>query len=417
MMSVKTRLPTIDPNISTKDQQLSSVAFLGQLALSGIVLDELFMQAASMLRQTLPVQFVMIWDLRADQLFQLRTATGPSDGATQFGRAAIEANSLEHFTIVSPDPLVIEDLKTETRFQPPEHYLEQGMTSGLSMLMGTVESSYGVIEVFSRKSQIFSQNDIFFMQSIANILATALQREQLQDVASSVPPDGMKSTDAENYEIKNRLNESRERERLRLAQELHDAPIQDLYGFLYQLDDLKDFLKGTAGEKIVAEYSETLQRVVNSLRGICKELRPPSLSPFGLEVAIRDHLEKFHDQNPQIEIHLELMRDQQILSDGLRLNLFRIYQQAISNVARHSAASEVHIRFRWDDNTIILEVEDNGRGFEIPKHWVEFVREEHFGLVGIAERVESMRGKLEIHSAFGSGTLVRAIVPRQEPHV
>ena len=180
---------------------------------------------------------------------------------------------------------------------------------------------------------------------------------------------------------------------------------------IYQLDDLRDVLKDLEEEKILDECDHTLHRVVNSLRTICRELRPPSLSPFGLEVAIRDHVEKFRDQNPDIQVNLDLMQDRQVLSDSVRLALFRIYQQAIHNVARHAQASEVHIRFLWDEETIILEVEDNGIGFEVPDNWMKLAREEHFGLLGIAERVESIRGKLEIMSALGSGTLIRAIAP------
>jgi signal transduction histidine kinase len=82
------------------------------------------------------------------------------------------------------------------------------------------------------------------------------------------------------------------------------------------------------------------------------------------------------------------------------------------NVARHAQATEVHVRFRWDDEMIILEVEDNGRGFEVPPQWMDLVLEDHFGLLGIAERVESIRGKLEIISAPGSGTLIRTLIPR-----
>jgi two-component system sensor histidine kinase DegS len=106
------------------------------------------------------------------------------------------------------------------------------------------------------------------------------------------------------------------------------------------------------------------------------------------------------------------MRDQQVLSDSLRLSLFRIYQEAIQNVARHAQATEIYIRFRWDDEAILLEIEDNGEGFDVPKNWVDLVRDEHFGLLGMAERVESSRGKLEVQSTLGDGTLVRAIVPR-----
>jgi signal transduction histidine kinase len=210
------------------------------------------------------------------------------------------------------------------------------------------------------------------------------------------------------YSIRSRLIESIERERLRLAQELHDIPIQDLYGLIYQLDDLQD----SDGGKSLDEFKHTLYKVVNSLRATCRELRPPSLSPFGLEVAIRDHMEKFCDKNPTIEVHLDLMPDKQALSDSLRLTLFRIYQQAIHNVARHAEATEVHIRFRWDDEIIILEIEDNGKGFDVPEQWADLAGEEHFGFLGIAERVESVGGKLEILSAVGSGTLIRTLIPR-----
>jgi two-component system sensor histidine kinase DegS len=178
---------------------------------------------------------------------------------------------------------------------------------------------------------------------------------------------------------------------------------------IYQLDELREALNEPEAEKTLDECDHTLHRVVNSLRTICRELRPPSLSPFGLEVAIRDHMEKFRDQNPELHVSLELIPDKQALPDSMRLTLFRIYQQAVLNVARHSQASEAYIRFRWDDKTVILEVEDNGVGFEAPESWVELAREQRFGLLGIAERVESLRGKLEIHSALGGGTLVRVI--------
>jgi two-component system sensor histidine kinase ComP len=209
-----------------------------------------------------------------------------------------------------------------------------------------------------------------------------------------------------------RLIENIEKERLHLAQDLHDSPIQDLYGLIYQLDDLQDGLVDPDGGKIVVEFQYTLHKVVNSLRTICGELRPPSLSPFGLEVAIRDHVEKFCDMNSTIQVNVELMPDKQVLSDSLRLSLFRIYQQAIENVARHAEATEVHVRFSWDEKMIILEVEDNGKGFDVPKQWEDLALQDHFGLLGMAQRVESIGGKLEIRSAAGNGALIRTLVPR-----
>jgi signal transduction histidine kinase len=375
----------------------------------------------------LAVDYVSIWELDGNhQTVSLKASTGRKEGSTDNTRKPLEPNSLEDFTLTSQNPVLIENLNEETRFHVSNPILEHGAVSGISVRLGAIEKPLGVIEIFTLQPQIFSLEDGTFLQSAGNILGLVMRQKRLEAELSaenrrlrqqlaevqSVPQSGRFEWDS--YEIKNRLSESREKERLRLAQELHDVPIQDLYGLIYQMDDLKDVLRDPDGERILEEHGKILNRIVNSLRTICGELRPPSLSPFGLEVAIRDHVEKLRDQNSDIQIHLDLMRDQQILSDSLRLNLFRIYQQAISNVIRHAEATDVYIRFRWDDDLIILEVEDSGKGFEVPKSWVELVREDHFGLVGLAERVESIRGKLEIVSALGEGTLVRAIVPRHK---
>ncbi len=422
-------LPTSFQNIHRKflddGQQQSAVIRLGQLALSDIALADLMTQAADLIAQTLAVEYVLLWELDADKSYvSLKAGIGWKEGSTDTTRKPLEPNSLESFTLTSQNPIMFENLQEETRFSSSSLLLDHGVVSGISLVVGTVEKPLGVIEVFARQLQIFSQEDCIFLQCVSNILGLAMDRKRLEadlarenrelrkQLAQAQPVTQSGHSEWDLYEIKNRLSESREKERLRLAQELHDVPIQDLYGLIYQMDDLKDILKEPDGERVLNEHSQILNRIVNNLRTICRELRPPSLSPFGLEVAIRDHVEKLHDQNPGINIQLQLMRDQQILSDSLRLNLFRVYQQAINNVMRHAEATEVHIRFGWDEDTIILEVEDNGKGFEVPKFWVQFVRRDHFGLVGLAERVEGIRGKLEIVSAPGQGTLVRAIVPR-----
>jgi signal transduction histidine kinase len=424
-MFLSTGFQKLNRKTSTKGQQQAATAYLGQLALSDTALADLMTQAAALIAQVLSVEYSLIWQLEADKAYLSQKAgSGWKEGAMDSSQMSIEPSSLESLTLQSQYPILVENFKDETRFQPSGLLLTHAVVSGISVLIGTAEKPYGILQVFSRQVQNFSQTDIYFLHSVANIIGSVmhLKRREMDLMtvneglakqlakAQSVTHSGYSGLDL--YEIKNRLIESTERERLRMAQELHDVPIQDLYSLIYQLDDLKDVLKDTESEKILEDHEHTLHRIVNSLRTICGELRPPSLSPFGLEVAIRDHVEKLRDQNADIKIHLELMRDQQLLSDSLRLCLFRIYQQAIHNVTRHAEATEVHIRFRWDADTIILEIEDNGIGFDVPRHWVELVRQEHFGLVGLAERMESIRGKLEVVSALGNGTLVRAIAPR-----
>jgi len=221
-----------------------------------------------------------------------------------------------------------------------------------------------------------------------------------------------KEMETELAEVQRRLTASREAERLHLAQELHDGPIQDLYGISYRLAELAPVLPDGAGLEQMAAVQATLQQVLRTLRAISVELRPPTLAPFGLEKAIRSHVEEFQKAHPELDIQLDLMADGQALPEPARLALFRIYQQALNNVARHAEASVVAIRLRLDTQHVTLEIQDNGHGFRIPPRRIMLVRQGHLGLAGIAERIESIGGRLNIVSAPGEGTLIRAVVPR-----
>jgi signal transduction histidine kinase len=424
-MSLTPEFQKIDSEVVEKKRQQEALLHLGRLALSEDKPADLMAQAVELIRSALRCDYSLIWEFPPGMETLLLVAqAGLGNGLENRLQIRPVSESLEGFTLASQSPVIVHNIMEEIRFKPLSMVLDHGAVCGAGIRIGGTVRPYGVIEVFSRQVQDFLPDDVRFLQIGAQIVGSILHSQRREENlvkenqqlkkemadAQSVTRSGHFQWDR--YDIKQLLIESRERERLRLAQELHDAPIQDLYGLIYQLDDLKDAVDDLQGRKIVDECEQTLQQTVNSLRTICRELRPPSLSPFGLEVAIRDHVEKFMDKNPDITVHLELMRDRQILSDSLRLSLFRVYQQAIHNVARHAQATEVHVRFRWDEETILLEIEDNGEGFEVPKNWIDLVRDEHFGLLGIAERVDSIHGKLEILSVLGDGTLIRAIVPR-----
>jgi PAS domain S-box-containing protein len=221
-----------------------------------------------------------------------------------------------------------------------------------------------------------------------------------------------KEMEAELAEVQRRLTDSLEAERLQLAQELHDGPIQDLYAISYRLAELAPALPDKAGLEQMAAVQTMLQQVLQTLRAISVELRPPTLAPFGLEKAIRSHVEEFQKSHPDLDVQLDLMSDGQALPEPVRLALFRIYQQALNNVVHHAEASSVAIRLGLDTQQVILEIQDNGQGFRVPPRRITLVRQGHLGLAGIAERAESIGGRLDIVSAPGEGTLVRVVVPR-----
>ena len=214
-------------------------------------------------------------------------------------------------------------------------------------------------------------------------------------------------------ELNSRLQNSMELERLHLAQELHDNPMQVLYSVNYRLEELRPKTDAETGEAL-KELKETIQGVLQDLRATAKELRPPTISSFGLENAIRSHAYDIQEKHPHLQIHLSLAHDQQSLPDTVRLALFRVLQQALANVVRHANATEVRIHFSFDAEETHLEISDNGKGFNVPSNWIEFVRQDHYGLAGAAERVNALGGVFQVESKPGS-TTVRVTIPWSDP--
>ena len=223
-----------------------------------------------------------------------------------------------------------------------------------------------------------------------------------------------KQMEAELAELERRLIDRREIDRLQLAQELHDGPLQDLNSAIYQLNPFQEWIKDEAGLLQLKATQDTLYQIIDTVRNICKELRPPALAPFGLEKAIRSHAGQIQEMHPELQIALDLVSDRQSLPEHVRLALFRIYQNALANVIRHANARHILIHFDMDAEQIILDIQDDGQGFKVPTRWIEWVRQGHFGLVGSAERAAALGGHLNIESQPGQGAAVRVVIPRQE---
>lgn len=219
------------------------------------------------------------------------------------------------------------------------------------------------------------------------------------------------AAEAELTELQRRLIDNAEAERLTLARELHDGPMQDLYAILFELDALHDGATTGDGDQRIRLIQNELQAVIQTLRATASHLRPPALSDFGLEKAIRSHVESVNRSQPGLDIQLNMMPDRQSLPDRVRLALFRIFQVAMANVLRHASASRVNVCLLVDENQAILEIKDNGRGFVAPEHMIQFARHGHLGLVGAAERAEAAGGKLEIETAPGEGTRIKVRIP------
>jgi PAS domain S-box-containing protein len=213
-------------------------------------------------------------------------------------------------------------------------------------------------------------------------------------------------------ETRRRLIESVEDERTRLARELHDGPVQDLYALTYQFSTLRESIKDEQGQASYARIRADLRRIINALKSRSVELRPPTLDPFGFNQAVASYTQIFRRRNRGLEVSLNLYADGQRLSKRAQLAIFRIYQQGLMNVVRHARATKVVVNFTQTDREIQLSIHDNGTGFDVPQNWIQLVRRGHLGLVGCNERAAAVGGKFEVESEPGEGTLLKVVLPR-----
>ncbi|RPJ38456.1 MAG: hypothetical protein EHM21_16835, partial [Chloroflexi bacterium] len=215
-------------------------------------------------------------------------------------------------------------------------------------------------------------------------------------------------------EVQRRLMQQREMERLDIARDLHDGVLQELtlIGFtLAEAMRMED--KDSRVEKL-NWVAENLKKQVGEIRAFCNQLRPPALAPFGLEKAIRSHIDEYQARYPALKIHLNLQADRQTLPEETRMALYRIFQEALNNVARHSNAGQLWINWVLEDQEVWLEIKDDGVGFEVPSDWGAHARSGHLGLVGMRERILAMGGEILIDSQPGQGTRVQVKIRRKE---
>jgi signal transduction histidine kinase len=201
-----------------------------------------------------------------------------------------------------------------------------------------------------------------------------------------------------------------ERERAHWARELHDETLQEFGALAIRLTAAR--AEGEL-ERIQAQIDEALAELntaADGLRGLITDLRPASLDQFGLEAALRtmgDRIQTLHELELELTIDLAYERGRRPtrLTPEIENVSYRLVQEALNNVVKHAGAQHVHVEVTEDERTVRVSVSDDGRGFTTT------ARHQGFGLLGMRERVALVDGSLEIESAPGKGTTLRAAVP------
>lgn len=210
-----------------------------------------------------------------------------------------------------------------------------------------------------------------------------------------------------------RLLTEREQERKHLAREIHDQVIQDLLSINYRLEDVggaeevvTDFLKDE-----IADIRDSIRMLVDDLRRICGNLRPPTIDSLGLGAALRSYTRDWSERTG-IAVNLELDPNLGRLPEPIELSIFRIVQEGLSNIRKHAQASAVQICLKHTSpRTLLIALADDGQGLNQHFDLAHLSAKGHYGLLGISERVTLLGGRLKLQNQAGGGLLLEVEIP------
>lgn len=216
------------------------------------------------------------------------------------------------------------------------------------------------------------------------------------------------STDYLRYTIR-----GQEKERARIARELHDTIAQDLRY-------CRSLAEKISEPHVRDELSEILEKSVTEVRSMSYNLAPPDVTRNALVANIMNLCQNFKEHSG-IDFRMVALEktDTSFLSEEENLNLYRIVQESLNNILKHAEASEVSILLRneigSEEKGLYIFISDDGIGFDTRKNYSSGTN--HFGLVGMKQRAEFINAKLEITSEFGEGSQIKLVKYRQSPDI
>jgi signal transduction histidine kinase len=368
-------------------RQLESLNEIGGAMVSELDLPRLLDLVARRLRELIGARLVTIALPAGDEL---RIETADGDGAEAFiglvfplrdsktGRV-LERGHSERVDSLLEDPEVHQDASRQ-----------MGARTGLYVPLVLRDAAIGVLVAHDKlgSDQRFDSADLRLAEQFADRAAIAV------DLSRRVARDAL-----------GRVVAGQEVERRRLARELHDETGQALTSILLGLRAVEEAGSADVLRKSVSDVRELVVATLQDVRKLAVQLRPAALDDFGLVPAL-ERLVQTYSETTGIAVELEAGLGEHRLPAELETTLYRIVQEALTNIVKHADATKVSVLLVLRERSVTAVIEDDGRGFD-PGN----TREDRLGLLGMRERAELHDGRLKIEAAEGSGTTLVVEMP------
>ncbi|HWQ23174.1 MAG TPA: GAF domain-containing protein [Gaiellaceae bacterium] len=368
-------------------RQLESLSEIGDAIASQIELDRILAVVADRLRELVAARLVLI--ALPDQPEILRVSAASGEGAEQLLGLRLELHASKAGRVLERG----RSERIDALLDDPE--VDQraarllGATTALYVPLTVRGKPIGVVVAHDKEGPDprFGEDDLRLAETLTARAATAV------DLSERVSRD-----------VVRRVVAAQELERRHLARELHDETGQALTSILLELKALEPMLESEAGRAAVAALRERVVSTLQGVRRLAVELRPAALDDFGLATALERLAETIRER-ASLQLDLELQLGEERLPGEIETTLYRIVQEALTNIVRHAQATRVSVVLRRAAGAVTAVVEDDGAGFD------PAAQHAGLGLVGMRERAALAGGRLTIEAAPGRGTTIVAEVP------
>ncbi len=350
-----TQVRKVEDQMLRFSQQQKVMAEFAQLALQERDVLKVMDECVSLLSQTLPIEMAKVLELLpGGQSLLLRAGVGWKEGLVGHAVVSADLNSQAGYTLISQKPVIVKDLSRESRFSGPSLLIDHQVVSGMSCIIrDQAGNPHGVLGVHTTSSREFREKEVEFLQAMANILASAIHRKNIEIQLQSMTESLERRVDERTQDLvqhQHRLRQlsldlilTEQRERRRIATELHDYLGQLLVVGKIKISQLQQAELSNQQAPLVREMEDSLDEALQYTRDLIPQISPPILYEFGFLAAVRWLAEKMgrYDLHVTVTSHLE---DHQLnLSESVSIILYQVIRELLLNVMKHAKIQEASI--------------------------------------------------------------------------
>jgi PAS domain S-box-containing protein len=321
-------------------------------------------------------------------------------------------DAIRGIAVQEKKPVCVDDISKDSRFSN-SIAIREGVRAFASVPIMAKGKALGTIDIASPSPQRFNPQDIQLLVSVSHQVAIALENSRLYHELQR--KDGVRG------DLLNFIITTQEEERKRIARGLHDEISQALTSLAVNLEAVAEALPLDT-DQVKARLKQIQSIAIRTLDEIHKviwELRPTLLDDLGLTEAV-EWLAETNLEAMGVTVNLETVGVERRLPNKVETALFRIIQEAITNISRHAEAESASISLEFEDDYIAVHIEDDGQGFDFDKAIGSTRTGRGLGLLSMRERVELLSGMLDIRSQLGQGTQINIQIPvnwKETPNV